>query len=197
VTTVEWIAAAFGLVCVVLTVRESVWCWPTGLVQVALYLYVFAGAKLYSDAALHAIYIPLQFYGWWAWLHGGRDRTPLTVRALGPAGLSLWLGVCGAGTLALGTLMARTTDASLPYWDAFIAAASLVAQGLLSRKVLESWALWIAVDVVAIGVFAAKGLYPTAGLYAVFLGLAVAGLLRWRRIARSPGRAGAALPEKA
>jgi nicotinamide mononucleotide transporter len=77
--------------------------------------------------------------------------------------------------------MATRTDASFPYPDAFTTIFSLVAQWLMSLKKLESWYFWIAVDVVAIGVYYAKGLYLTTGLYSLFLLMAVIGLLKWRR----------------
>ena len=45
-TPIEWVATAFGLACVILTIRQSIWCWPTGLIQVVLYVFVFFEAKL-------------------------------------------------------------------------------------------------------------------------------------------------------
>jgi nicotinamide mononucleotide transporter len=52
---------------------------------------------------------------------------------------------------------------------------------MMARKYLENWLFWIAVDVLGIGVYQAKGLYATAALYAVFLILAVCGLIAWWR----------------
>ena len=72
---IEAVAVVFGIVCVALTVRQSIWCWPAGLVQVTLYVYVFYGARLYSDMILHVIYIGVQVYGWHHWLHGAQ-RSP-------------------------------------------------------------------------------------------------------------------------
>ena len=92
-----------------------------------------------------------------------------------------WLALIAVVTAAWGLVMDGLTDAALPYLDALIAAASLVAQYLMARKVLESWWFWIAVDVLAIGVYSARGLYPTAGLYAVFLVMCLRGLVEWRR----------------
>jgi nicotinamide mononucleotide transporter len=77
--------------------------------------------------------------------------------------------------------MHRYTNAALPYWDAAITVISLVAQWLMAKKILECWLLWITVDVLAIGVYAVKKLYPTTGLYAVFLVLAVLGYLTWKK----------------
>jgi nicotinamide mononucleotide transporter len=80
-----------------------------------------------------------------------------------------------------GWIFARAGGA-LPYWDAAIMVLSFVAQLLLARKLVESWIFWIAVDVLAIGVYASRGLLATAALYAIFLGLACRGLARWRRL---------------
>jgi nicotinamide mononucleotide transporter len=75
--------------------------------------------------------------------------------------------------------MASFTDAALPYWDAGIAVASLVAQYLMTRKYIENWVIWMGVDVVAVGVYWVKELYPTAVLYWVFFILCVIGLRSW------------------
>ncbi len=81
--------------------------------------------------------------------------------------------------------MATFTDAALPYADATIAGASVVAQVLLAVRRVENWVLWIAIDVLAVGVYLDRALYLTAGLYVMFLALAVAGLVQWAKAARS------------
>lgn len=185
-TTIEIIAVVSGLLCVGLTVRQNIWCWPVGLVMVSLYIVIFFDAKLYSDMLLQVIYVGLQIYGWHAWLRGGPGRSTLAVSTLSGHSLVRWAIVCVVGTGVLGTLMSRYTDASFPYPDAFTTTASLVAQWLLGRKILESWLLWIVVDVVSIALYSAKALYLTAGLYAVFLGLATLGFVEWKKSLRTP-----------
>lgn len=181
-TAVELVATLFGLACVALYVVQSIWSWPTGLVQVCLFAWVFYHAQLYSDFLLHLVYIALQLYGWYHWLRGApRDAETLPITRLAPPAGLAWIAVAASGTAVLGFVMGRYTDAALPYWDAAIAALSLVAQYLLARKVLENWLLWVVVDVIAIGVYLAKGLYITTVLYAVFLVMAVTGYLAWRR----------------
>lgn len=177
----EIAATIFGLLCVTLTVRQNIWCWPTGLVQVFLFIFVFYQVKLYSDLVLHVFYVGLQIYGWWFWLHGGRDHHGAEVTVQTAAVRACWLATAVAGTALWGYGMATWTDAAMPYGDAFTTVASLCAQWMLARKQLESWFYWIAVDVVAIGIYFSKGLYVTTGLYAVFLVLATCGLVSWRR----------------
>lgn len=181
---IEVVATVFGLLCVWLTVKRSIWCWPTGLVQVSLYIFIFYEAKLYSDMILHVFYVFMQFYGWHHWMYGGEDHKTLKVGTL-PGSLPIWWLVVAAGTAAWGFIMARFTDAALPYPDAFTTAASLVAQWLMARKKLESWYFWIVVDIVATGVYWYKELYLTSGLYAVFLLLATMGFFEWRRALRN------------
>ena len=178
---IEPTATVLGIVSVTLLVRQNIWCWPTGIVMVTLYIFIFYDARLYSDMGLQVAYVVMQIYGWYYWVFGGEERNRLPVsRIAGSAALG-WLGVMLAGTAGLGFLMDEYTDADLAYWDAATTVMSLVAQYLQAVKVLECWLLWIAVDVLAVGIYAYKGLVPTTVLYTVFLGLATWGYIEWRR----------------
>ena len=177
----EVLAAITGIISVYLSTRENIWSWPTALVNVALYFVVFLEAKLYADMGLQVVYFALSLYGWYEWLYGGENRTELHVSRTSQA-LGVRLAVIGIGCAALlGTLLARFTDAALPYIDSATTSTSLVAQWMMTRKILENWAVWVAVDVVYIAMFIFKRLYLTAGLYAVFLVLAVMGYVQWKR----------------
>jgi nicotinamide mononucleotide transporter len=185
----EVLAVVTGIISVYLSTREHIWSWPTALVNVALYFVVFLEAKLYADMGLQVMYFVLSLYGWYEWLYGGENRTELHVSRASRR-LGVRLVVIGATCAALlGTLLARFTDAALPYVDSATTSTSLVAQWMMTRKILENWAVWAVVDVVYIGMFVFKGLYLTAGLYTVFLVLAIMGYVQWKRslTAREPG----------
>ncbi len=180
-TPLESAAVLFGIVSVYLSVRENIWSWPTAIVNVTLYVFVFRGVRLYADMALQFVYIVVSLYGWYSWLHGGRGRTELPVSRGRPR---LWLALAALGVLmaaGLGAALSRWTDASLPFVDASTSTASLIAEWMMARKLLENWIVWVAVDVVYIGMFIYKSLYLTAFLYAVFLALAVMGYVQWKR----------------
>lgn len=185
---VEIGGAIFGLLAVWLTVRQNVWCWPTGLVNVALYAFVFFEAKLYADVGLQVVYFVLCAIGWWRWLHPGASRVELPVTRIGLRE-ALGLGALGAlGILAMGTFLATRTDASLPYWDSTTVVMSLIAQWLVTRKVLENWHLWIVADVLMVGIYSYKHLYVTTGLYVIFTLMAIQGLREWKRSMPDPPR---------
>jgi nicotinamide mononucleotide transporter len=176
----EIVGTIFGLASVVLTVREHVACWPTGIVNISLFLVMFWHERLYGDVVNYAVMLVLCGYGWWEWLRGDRGA-PIHVGFAGRGERLIAGAACALGAPAMGYGFARWTDAALPYWDSVIAVCSIVAQVLLARKRIENWILWILVDVLGIGVYLAKGLYLTSGLYLIFLGLAVAGLVGWLR----------------
>jgi nicotinamide mononucleotide transporter len=180
---IEIVASVAGFLCVFLIIKRSIWCWFFGFIQVTLFAYIFFGAKLYSDAGLHVIYMGLQFYGWWNWIQHRdpqRKQTPaLIIHPTSVKDLALWAGVAIMGTLVLGYLMQTYTDASFAYPDAFTTSASLVAQWLLTRRHLFNWLFWIVVDIVAIFIYLQKGLYPTSALYFAFLIMCFFGQYSW------------------
>ena len=181
----EIFAAAVGAWSVWLSVRQNVLSWPTAIVNVVLYTIVFYEAKLYADMGLQVVYAVLSVYGWYQWLYGGEGHTTLHVsRTTRSVAIRLAL-IATTSAVLLGSLLHRSTDAALPFMDSALTSASLVAQWMMTRKLLENWAVWIAVDVLYVGMFIYKGLYVTAVLYAVFLGLAVKGWIDWRKSIRA------------
>ena len=177
----EILAAITGIISVYLSTRENIWSWPTALVNVTLYFIVFLDAKLYADMGLQVVYFALSLYGWYEWLYGGENRTELHVSRV-TRSLGVRLALVGlAATGLLGTALARFTDAALPYLESATTSTSLVEQWMMTRKIVENWAVWVAVDVVYVGMFLYKSLYLTAGLYAVFFVLAVMGYRDWKR----------------
>jgi nicotinamide mononucleotide transporter len=178
---IEIIAAVFGVVSVFLSVKQNIWSWPTAIINVGLYIIVFFESKLYADTGLQVVYVVLNAYGWYHWLYGGKNRTELPVSKTS-ARLGTLLGMLVlAGTAVIGTFLSRQTDAALPYVDAFTTSTSLVAQWMMTRKLLENWIIWVAVDVIYIGMYIYKSLYVTAVLYLIFLILSALGYVQWRR----------------
>ena len=126
------------------------------------------------------VFIALGCYGWWEWLRRhGPDHRPLVVTRTTSVEW-LGMGVAGAAVLASWTWwLATRTDSPAPFWDSAVLALSLVATYGQARKLLESWWLWILVDVISVPLYLSRGLVPTAAVYAVFGGLCVVGLREW------------------
>ncbi|MFE5493056.1 nicotinamide riboside transporter PnuC [Streptomyces virginiae] len=184
--TLSWtevLGFATGALCVWLVARQHIANWPIGIANNVFFIVLFAQAGLYADAGLQIVFIALAAYGWWSWTHGGGPGTAqaLPVRRTTRAEWA-WLAAAGAvATLGLTLLLARATDSTVPFWDAATTVLSLAATYGQCRKLVESWWLWIAADLVYIPLYVYKGLHLTALLYVGFLALCVAGLRGWQR----------------
>ncbi len=192
-TWIEAIAFALGVINVTLVVRRSVWNYPFALGMVALYAVIFRDARLYSDMLLQLFFFVVNIYGWIAWVSNRASAGEIVVGTMTARARLGWGAGGVAAAILWGTLMHRYTDASFPWWDAGIAVTSVVAQILMAQRRLENWLLWIAVDIASVGLYAAKGLWLTTILYAVFLVLAGWGLADWSRVAKRQRGGGVAL----
>lgn len=175
----ELVAAAFGVVSVWLSTREHIASWPTALVNTALYFVVLNGAQLYANAWLQLFYFVLSCYGWYQWKFGGEAHAGVVVARASRATLVLLSVIAIICTLAIGGGLSLFTDAALPWTDAATTSVSLVAQWMLTKKLRENWAVWAAVNIVYIAMYASQGLWPTVALYVAFFLLAVHGWRAW------------------
>ena len=183
VTWLEIVAFVLSLAMVAANMRVHPVAWPLAIAASLLYGLLFAQSKLYGEASLQGLFIAVSLWGWWQWQRGeGDDGRALRVHRLSRRGAM----AAAAGTLiawpAVGALLARTTDSDVPLLDALATVASVTGQVLLGRKLLENWFVWLGVNVFSVGLFASKGLWLTALLYAVFSVLSVLGWLTWKRL---------------
>lgn len=177
----EAVAVIFGIISVYLSTRENIWSWPTALINVALFSALFLETGLYSDTGLQVVYFVLSLYGWYQWLYGGAGRTASRVSRTPQRTWMVLAVIAIVMWLILGTITSRLPGTALPYVDAATTTISLIAQWMMTRKLLENWLIWIAVDVVYVGMFIFKGLYLTAFNYGIYLALAVLGYAAWKR----------------
>lgn len=176
----EIIAFTVSVLGVWLTTTRSLWNYPFSLLSVVLYGVIFYQVKLYADMGLQAIFAATLLYGLWQWRRNRLASGKVLVTRVRPVEVLASI-VCGIGAaVGLGFLLYSHTDASLPWVDSALLAGSLIGSIWAARRNLESWWVWIIVDVVYVGVYVLKHLYLTALLYAAFVVLAVLGLRRWQ-----------------
>ena len=172
-----------GLLAVWLLIRQNIWTWPVGFAYAMVSVVVFVDAKLYADVVLHLFYVGMNLYGWRYWLFGGDrkegENLPVTTT---PKRQGLLLAVLSAvGILAMGFALSNWTDADFAYWDSVTTVLSFSAMWMMARKHVENWIIWFVVDVIAVVLYLIKGLDLYALLYGVYLAMAIAGWLSWRK----------------
>jgi nicotinamide mononucleotide transporter len=184
ITWLEILAFGLSIAMVVCNIRVNVLAWPLAIAASLLYFLLFWKSRLYGDASLQFFFVAVAGWGWWQWLRGTDESgRALRVRSLGMRGRAISLAAVALAWPATGLFLDRFTDTDVPWWDAFPTAASVLGQWLLGRKYVENWPVWIAVNVVAIGLFAYKGLWLTVVLYAVFVVMSLVGWRAWQRLA--------------
>ncbi len=183
-TWIEALAAALIVTNSLLLIRRSIWNYAFGIAGVIVYGWIFFHARLYSDTLLQGFFVVVQLYGWHNWTRTKAALGEVVVLRLEPAQLLGTVAAIVALTAGWGWLMDRCTDAAAPWLDAAVAMTSVAAQILLTRRRIENWYLWIAVNAMSVVLYASRGLYITMVLYCVMLALAVWALVEWRQAER-------------
>jgi nicotinamide mononucleotide transporter len=186
-TPLELVSFVLSVIMVLLNIRQNHWAWLLAIVSSAAYGVVFFNARLYGDASLQLVFIASAVWGWYQWLRGA-GQTKLVVSRLAAPGWIWSAAGWGIGFLLLAWFLRTHTNTDVPHADGFLTAGSLLGTVLLARKKVENWHVWIAVDLLYVGLYLYKGLLLTAVLYSVFVVLAVLGLRAWASIATGAAR---------
>ena len=177
----EVFAVIFGILSVWFARKENIWVYPTGIVNVLIYVYLCFYAGLYADMAINAFYFVMSVFGWYNWSRrtGNNDHVPISTLSL-----VQWVFYMILIAVAYGIIyyvLINYTDSTVPRFDSFTTALFIAAMWLMAIKKIENWLLWILGDVLVIPMFAIKGLAFTSVQYIVFLVLAIMGYIEWRK----------------
>lgn len=180
---IEILANISYLVSVGLAARNHAATWPVGLLGCALFAVLFFQNQLYADVTLQGFFVVTSLLGWWHWLRGA-SQAPAPVHVTPTAHLLGYAALAVAVAMAYGLLLHSMTDAFAPWVDSLVLTLSVVAQLLLMRRRVETWWFWLAVNTLAVPLFASRGLYLTAVVYTVFWFNAWHGWWYWRKLLR-------------
>jgi len=180
---IEIFGVLTGILYVILEVKQNRLLWPLGIITSAAYIYIFFSGKFYADMGLQIYYVLISIYGWYYWSRGGSKgaKGELPVQRINRQQLLPLFLTFALSWAGIYKVLVLFTDSTVPLGDSFTTALAIVATWMLTRKIIEQWFLWIIANVVSIGLYIYKGLYPTVILYVVYAGMAVYGYLEWKR----------------
>lgn len=177
---IEVLATLANLAFLVLLIREKILCWSFGIVGSLLSVYLFLGAKLYSESVLYFFYAVMGVWGWIRWhRQEAQDSNPVIVWPL--ARHLKVIPVTALLAAGVGFTMAYLTDAERPLFDAFTTVFSFLATYMEIQKVLEAWLFWLVLNIASIWLYHDRNLDIYALLIAGYSVLSVVGFLRWRQ----------------
>lgn len=202
------VTTILGLIYLVLEYRASIALWVVGIVMPAMDIYLYWSHGLYGDAGMAVYYTLAAIYGYAVWKFGAKWKRILKRKASGAAGSDKAVDAAGGSSeelpitffprrLILRTLgffllawaatyyvLVAYTNSTVPLLDAFTNALSFVGLWALARKYVEQWLFWIAVDVVCCYLYVVKGIPFKAGLYGLYVVIAVMGYIKWKGLAK-------------
>ncbi|MGV3707037.1 MAG: nicotinamide riboside transporter PnuC [Arcticibacter sp.] len=178
-SALEWLGTITGFLCVYLAAKENILNWPISIISVLSYAVLFFEYHLFGDAALQIYFLGTAIYGWYFWRKNRQDDQKPVV-SLRPREYVIVVATIIVLSGILGLFLDHFTPTDVPYIDGTCTAISFVAQVLLTRKVLQSWILWIIVDIMYVPLYLYKQLALTAILYILFLVIAAIGYRDWK-----------------
>ena len=196
-SSIEWLIFVLALIYLVLATIENVWCWLFGILASAFSVYLCYQGNLFLESGLQVFYVLIGIYGWYGWLHGAKtppafsvnDKTDVLSTDASALKIVSWSFLKNSYLIFIGCILwipfgyiaHRYSTQALPYLDAFITAFSIVATWMTAKKILQNWTYWIIIDALAILLYASRGFYLIALLYAIYTLLAIIGYFQWKK----------------
>lgn len=188
-----------GLAYILLEYRASAWMWLAGFLMQVLGIVLYYQKGLYADCGMEFYYIAVTIYGFYQWVRPNGNNTGEQKRTDSENGIPIthfkkklilpWLIVTAVIWATIYWLLVTYTDSRVPLADSFTTALSIVGIWALAHKYLEQWFIWIAVDIVTCILYFYKDIPFKASLYALYVGIAVMGYLKWRKMMRKGNQA--------
>lgn len=191
---IEFFGTIAGFIAVFLASRANIWSWPIGLINVTLFFFLFYQVQLYPDMFLQVFFFATNVMGWWRWKHPKPieedSKKELKVSYMKTQQLILLSFSGPALSILVGSMASRLHEwfpvlfskpSAFPYLDSFVTVMSIITTFLMIQKKVESWILWILIDIVATYMYFAKGIKFVGFEYLVFCFIAAYGLWNWMR----------------
>ncbi len=178
------VGTTLGLLYLWLEYRANIWLWVVGAIMPMVHGILYLESGIYADAAMQLYYVLAGVYGLAVWKRRPKKNSEGRIRHTPLGWVIPLVAVYVVLHVSLYIFLVECTDSRVPLFDSMSTALSIVAMWMLSRKLVEQWLVWLVVDMISVGLYLYKGIPITAGLYTIYCILAVAGYLRWRRMAR-------------
>ncbi len=208
---IEFVAMTFGIISVFYAKKENILVYPTGIISTVLYVYLLSRWQMYGDLIINIYYTLMSIYGWWVWSRIVDQKTQKHIsitkcnrldwlKTLGifvfTSAFVIWvyrhfnvmpneLGFKDSVSYAWQHLSSGNLSEIkkvTPFLDTFTTGAAFAAMLLMATKKLESWIVWILVNIVSVPLYFIKGYGFTGIQYFIFLILAFYGYKEWKQL---------------
>lgn len=195
---IEMIAAIFGLVSVLFSIKKKIWVYPTGIISTLLYVYILYAFGLVGDMLINVYYTVMSIYGWLLWSKNQNEYYEVSVKKATSKDWKI-----AAVLFVLSSIFVAFVyyyKPILEQWqtgvqqavglhhldwanwlDVFTTSLFLVGMWFMAKRRIENWIFWIIADFISVPMYIYKGLGITAIQFVIFTYLAIRGYLEWRK----------------
>ena len=181
--TLEFLAFIFGIISVFCAKKENIWVYPTGLISTTITVYLLYQASYFGDMTMNFYYSIMSIYGWYKWSAKSQlVELNITKTTNSEKRIGLFLFFL---TIVITYLVYKYFHYTLEipnYIDIFTSGIFFTAMWYMALKKIENWTLWIIGDVIAVPLFAYRGLGMLSLQYIIFTILAVLAYIEWKKI---------------
>jgi nicotinamide mononucleotide transporter len=188
---VEMVAVISGIISVWFSRKESIWVYPTGLINTILFIYISVKGHLLGEASVNLYYTIMSLYGWYLWTRKNQTNQELILQITNShtkeriQQFLFFAGVYAIIYFALVYLKQSFAPEAIPWADALASASAYTAMWLMAKKKVESWFWWVVTNIASIPLYFIKGYTFTSVQFIVLLILAIAGWIEWSRKANN------------
>jgi nicotinamide mononucleotide transporter len=186
----EYIAVFSGIISVWFSRKENILVYPTGLINTIIYTWLSFHNHLLGEASVNFYYTIMSIYGWILWSKRNAQQEHLVQISFSDKKWWRWQLLFFVSFyltiyFLLTYLKKDFAPGAIPWADAIASATAFTGMWLMTKKKVESWYWWIATNIASIPLYFVKGLVFTSVYYFVLLIMAIAGLVEWKKRAKS------------
>jgi nicotinamide mononucleotide transporter len=179
--SLEFVAVFFGIASVLFSRKENILVYPTGIINTILYTwFCFNWWGLYAEGSLNFYYTIMSIYGWYIWTKKSNNKT-ISISwntKKDWQNCLIFFSICWA---ILFFVLKKFTTSDVPFADSFASATAYTGMWQMTRKKIENWLWWILTNLASIPLYFYKGAVFSSFQYVVFLLLAIAGFIEWKK----------------
>ena len=180
----EFLVFVFGILSVWYAKKENIWVYPTGLIATIITTYLLFIAGYLGDMLVNAYFTIMSIYGWYNWAKKDDNQQNLTITRTNNKekiiGIMMFIITI---FVVFGVYKGFDYTINIDnYIDILTAGMFFTGMWYMALKKIENWMLWIIGDIIAVPLYAYRGLGMLSLQYIIFTILAISAYLEWKKI---------------
>lgn len=177
-TLLGLVALIFGILGVLFTIKQNIWCWPFAIISVVASILEFYKERLFGDMALQIFYLFAAVYGWWYWKKESVEEFKISRI---PVKWIFILIIASVIQFVMYYALLKKFKGDKIIFDALLTALSVSATYMMTRKWLENWPTWVIIDLAYVILYIQKEMWLFAVLNLFFTLMAAYGFFEWEK----------------